>query len=66
MALWALGIAGLVTFLAVLRRQMRLLEAQGPGTAAYRRISLIGRGLGAGLGLVAILILYLMVFKPRA
>jgi len=66
MALWAVGIAGLVIFLAVLRRQLRLLEAEGPSTAAYRRVSLLGRGLGAGLGLVVIFILYLMVFKPGA
>jgi uncharacterized membrane protein len=66
MALWAVGIVGLVIFLAVLRRQLRLLDAEGPDTAAYRRVSLIGRGLGAGVGLVAILILYLMVFKPGA
>ena len=64
LAVWALGIAGLVIFLAVLRRQLRLLEAEGPGTAAYRRLSLIGRGLGAGFGLVVVFILYLMVFKP--
>jgi hypothetical protein len=64
MALWAAGIATLLIFLAVLRRQLRLLEAEGPATAAYQRISLLGRGLGAGLGLVVITILYLMVFKP--
>jgi uncharacterized membrane protein len=64
MALWAVGIAGLVIFLAVLRRQLRLLEAEGPASVAYRRVSLLGRGLGAGLGLVVIFILYLMVFKP--
>jgi uncharacterized membrane protein len=66
MALWAAGIAGLVIFLAVLRRQLRLLEAEGPRTGAYRRVSLLGRGLGAGFGLVVIFILYLMVFKPGA
>ena len=64
MALWGVGIADLVIFLAVLRRQIRLLEAEGPATAAYQRVSLLGRGLGAGLGLVVIFILYLMVFKP--
>jgi uncharacterized membrane protein len=66
MALWAAGIAILLVFLAVLRRQLRALEAEGPATPAYRRISLLGRGLGAGLGLIVITILYLMVFKPGA
>ena len=64
MGLWDVGIAGMVIFLGVLRRQLRLLETQGPATAAYRRVSLLGRGLGAGFNLVVIFILYLMVFKP--
>jgi uncharacterized membrane protein len=64
MALWGVGIADLVIFLAVLRRQIRLLEAEGPATPAYHRVSLLGRGLGGGFGLVVIFILYLMVFKP--
>ena len=64
MVLWAVGLAGLVIFLAVLRSQLRLLETQGPTTAAYQRVSLLARGLGGGLGFVGIFILYLMVFKP--
>jgi hypothetical protein len=62
--LWAVGIAGLAIFLAILRRQIRLLEAEGPGSPSYQRVSLLGRGLGGGLGFVGIMILYLMVFKP--
>jgi hypothetical protein len=46
--MWGVGIADLVIFLAVLRRQVRLLEAEGPATAAYHRVSLLGRGLGGG------------------
>jgi len=64
MVLWAMGIAGLAIFLAVLRKQRRLLEAEGPSSPLYQRVSLLGRGLGGGLGLVGIMILYLMVFKP--
>jgi Predicted integral membrane protein (DUF2269) len=64
MMLWAVGIAGLAIFLAVLRKQRRLLEAEGPSSASYQRVSLLGRGLGGGLGLVGIMILCLMVFKP--
>ena len=64
MALWGLGIAVLVIFLAVLHKQLRLLEDEGPATEAYRRVSLFGRGLGGGLGLVVLYILHLMVFKP--
>jgi uncharacterized membrane protein len=64
MVLWAVGIAGLAIFLAVFRKQRRVLEAEGPSSASYQRVSLLGRGLGGGLGLVVIMILYLMVFKP--
>jgi uncharacterized membrane protein len=64
MVLWAVGIAGLAIFLAVFRKQRRMLEAEGPSSASYTRVSLLGRGLGGGLGLVVIMILYLMVFKP--
>jgi uncharacterized membrane protein len=65
LVLWAIGIAILVIFLAVLRKQVRLVEAEGSTAASYQRVSRLGRGLGALLGLVVIIILYLMVFKPR-
>src|SRR6476661_3912213 len=61
LALWGIGIAMLSNFLAVLRKQLRLFEAEGPTAGSYQRVSLLGRGLGAGLGLVVIVILYLMV-----
>jgi uncharacterized membrane protein len=64
LALWGIGIAVLSVFLAVLRKQLRLFEAEGPTSGSYQRVSLLCRGLGAGLGLVVIFILYLMVFKP--
>lgn len=63
---WAVGIAVLAGFLVVLGRQLRMLETEGPGTRSYQRVSLVGRALGAGLGLVVVFILYLMVFKPAA
>jgi len=65
LALWGVGIVILTIFLAVLHKQLRLFEAEGPTSISYRRVSLLGRGLGAGLGLVVIINLYLMVFKPR-
>jgi uncharacterized membrane protein len=64
LALWSVGLVLLAVFLAVLRRQIRLLEAEGPASPAYRRVSLLGRALGAGTGLAVVAILYLMVFKP--
>jgi uncharacterized membrane protein len=66
MALWVVGILVLASFLGVLGKQVRALEAEGPASRSYQRASLVGRGLGAGLGLIVVLILYLMVFKPSA
>jgi hypothetical protein len=62
--LWGIGIVILSIFLAVLRKQSRLFEAKGLTSGSYQRVALLGRGLGAALGLVVIIILYLMVFKP--
>jgi len=64
LVLWGIGLVLLSMSLAVLRGQLRLMEAGGVATSSYRRLSLFGRGLGAGSGLVVIVILYLMVFKP--
>ena len=62
--LWAVGLAGLAIFVPVLHRHIQLLEAGGPHSTTYKRVSLLGRALGGGLGLVVVIILYLMVFKP--
>jgi uncharacterized membrane protein len=64
LSLWGIGIVMLSVFPVVLRKQLRLFEAEGPAAASYQRVSLLGRALGAAVGLVVILILYLMVFKP--
>ena len=64
LALWGVGLALLAVFQVVLRKQLGLFETTGPASNSYKRIALLGRGLGAGLGLVAISSLYLMVFKP--
>jgi uncharacterized membrane protein len=64
--LWGVGLTLLAMFRFVLVKQLGLLETTGPTSATYRRISLAGRGLGAGVGLVVLFILYLMVFKPAA
>ena len=66
LALWAIGGILLPISLAVLRKQITLLEQAGPASKSYRRISLLERVLGAGVGLVVVVILYLMVAKPGA
>jgi uncharacterized membrane protein len=64
LALWGVGLAMLTLDLAVIRKQRRLFETEGFATASYQRVSLLGRGLGAAGGLIVVLLLYLMVFKP--
>lgn len=64
LVLWVLGGVCLLAVLPILRRQIGLLESDGPASARYRRLSLLGRALGAAGGLVVVLIVLLMVFKP--
>ena len=61
---WGVGLALVSLFLVVLGKQRRLLEAGGPSSPSYHRTSCLGRGLGAAAGLVVVVVLYLMVFKP--
>ncbi len=63
-ALWGVGLVLLGISLALLHKQIKLFDTKGPSSASYRRISSLGRGLGAGGGLVIVIILYIMVFKP--
>ena len=62
--LWGIGLALTATSLAVLHRQISLIERAGPTSAAYRRLSFLGRLLGGGAGLAVIGVLYFMIFKP--
>src|SRR5215208_2069252 len=48
--LWCIGFGLLVLSLVVLRRQIALLESGGAASSSYKTVSLLGRGLGAGLG----------------
>ncbi len=66
LALWGIGIVMLGISVAVLHKQIGLFNTKGPASTSYRWVSLLGRGLGAGTGLVVVIILYLMVFKPGA
>ena len=66
LVLWGMAAVLLPMALAVLGRQITLLETTGPASASYRRVSLLERLLGAGVGLVVVVTLYLMVAKPGA
>jgi uncharacterized membrane protein len=61
-------IAALVVAYAVytptLRRQIAALETSGPDSDEYRRLARWGQIVGIILGVVVLLILLLMVFKP--
>jgi uncharacterized membrane protein len=61
LGLWVVGIACLGCSLAALRKQRRL---HGTGGYAYARYAFASRVLGAAFGLVVVVILYVMVFKP--
>jgi len=64
MALWSAGFVLLVFSYVALRKQIRLFETEGPASGPYKRMSMLGRILGAAAGFIVIYILYLMVFKP--
>jgi uncharacterized membrane protein len=64
LALWVAGAVFLGLTLGALTRQIRLAEAGETGTSSYKRIALLARALGGGVGLVVVSILYLMVTKP--
>jgi hypothetical protein len=66
LGLWGLGALVLGIFFAVLHKQIRLSESVGSTSKSYRRIALFSRILGGAAGLVMVLILYFMVFKPVA
>jgi Predicted integral membrane protein (DUF2269) len=48
----------------LLRRQLRALDEHGAASPRYKRLSLAGRALGAGAGLLFMGAVYLMVVKP--
>ncbi|HEV3474514.1 MAG TPA: DUF2269 family protein [Actinomycetota bacterium] len=65
LALYALVVvvgAGLYT--PTLRRQIEVLEVQGPTSPAYQRLATRSRITGIGLAIPTIIIVFLMVTKP--
>ena len=64
MNIWGIGALFFVGVAIALHRQIRLIETEGPASAAYKRVALLGRLMGGGAGLVIVIILYFMVFKP--
>jgi hypothetical protein len=48
----------------ILRKQIVLFESGGAATPSYRRLALLSRLSGGATGLVIVVILYFMIFKP--
>jgi uncharacterized membrane protein len=59
-----LVVVGAVVYTPTLRRQIQVLERQGPASADYRRLAGRGRAVGIVLALVVLVIVFLMVTKP--
>ena len=57
-------VVGLAGYTPTLRRQIAMLEAEGPASDAYRRLAGRGRALGLVLAVIVLGIVFLMVMKP--
>ncbi len=57
-------LAGLLEYTPALRRQIRLLESEGPASPNYRTLARRATMLGIVLTLLALIIVFLMVVKP--
>lgn len=64
LGLWGIGAVLLVLSVVALRKQSKLAVSDGTSSASYRRVALLSRILGGGVGLMVVLILYFMVVKP--
>jgi uncharacterized membrane protein len=65
LALYALAIIiGLVVYTPTLRNQIRVLDAEGPESPEFARLSNRGRVVGILLALDVVAIVFLMVTKP--
>jgi uncharacterized membrane protein len=55
----------IVLYSPTLRREIEVLETSGPSDPEFLKLSTRGAALGGVLGVIVILILALMVFKPQ-
>jgi uncharacterized membrane protein len=63
--LWVVAIIlGYGFYTPTLRNQIKTLAASGAESAAYRRLAARGTALGITLGVIVLIILGLMIFKP--
>ena len=57
-------VLGLGVYTPTLRRQIRAFDDQGPASPEFRTLARRGTLVGAGLGVVVVVIIFLMVTKP--
>jgi uncharacterized membrane protein len=63
--LWLVLIfVGASVYTPTLRDQIRVLEAAGPESEEYQRLSARGRNVGIVLAIIVVVIVFLMVTKP--
>jgi uncharacterized membrane protein len=63
--LWLVLIfVGAGVYTPTLRDQIRVLEAAGPESEEYQRLSARGRNVGIVLAIIVVIIVFLMVTKP--
>jgi uncharacterized membrane protein len=57
-------VMGLAVYSPLLRRQIAVLDADGPASAEFQQLSARARTVGIGLGVIVAVIIGLMVLKP--
>lgn len=57
-------VVGAFVYTPTLRKQIQLVDAEGPASDAYRRLANRGRVVGIMLAVVVVAIVFLMVTKP--
>lgn len=60
----AVAVLGIAFYSPLLRNQIRLAEAGQTSSAEYARLAGLSRRFGPGLGVIVVVILVMMVFKP--
>jgi uncharacterized membrane protein len=59
-----MAVVGVAVYSPTLTRQIKALDAEGAASAAYRAADARARGVGMFLGLLALIAVFVMVFKP--
>ncbi len=61
----AVVVLGVAFYSPLLKNQIKLVEEGTTASPEYARLSALGRRFGPGLGVIVVVILVLMVFKPH-